>query len=59
VKYWDDCLEVIHDTEEKNRAKEKQAIRNVYQSRKGKIPEESKTAPSDSSKTQTASEGKK
>ncbi len=60
LKYWDDCVEVIHETEEKNRAKEKQAIRNVYESRKGKYPGESKTQSSDSPKTSaTTSEGKK
>ncbi|TGK03139.1 hypothetical protein EHQ53_06740 [Leptospira langatensis] len=58
VKYWDDCLEVIHDQEEKNRAKEKQAIRNVYQDRKGKRPGEAKGQP-DSSKSSSTEDGKK
>ncbi|GBF39716.1 hypothetical protein LPTSP1_27200 [Leptospira johnsonii] len=43
VKYWDDCLEVLNESEEKNRQKEKQAIISVYQSRTGKKPGESKS----------------
>ncbi|MEI7013351.1 hypothetical protein [Leptospira licerasiae] len=44
VKYWDDCLEVLSESEEKNRQKEKQAIISVYQSRTGKKPGESKNS---------------
>ncbi|TGK07152.1 hypothetical protein EHO59_03325 [Leptospira semungkisensis] len=58
VKYWDDCLEVLNEQEEKNRSKEKQAIRNVYQDRKGKKPEESKNQP-ESSKPSASENGKK
>ncbi|TGL61077.1 hypothetical protein [Leptospira sarikeiensis] len=53
VKYWDDCLEVLNESEEKNRQKEKQAILSVYQSRTGKKPADLKPP------AQTESEGKK
>ncbi|MFB5650371.1 hypothetical protein ACE5IS_06990 [Leptospira wolffii] len=59
VTHWDDCLELLHDSEEKNREKEKQAIRSVYQSRKGKIPESDKSSGSDSSKAGEPASGKK
>ncbi|WP_367898181.1 hypothetical protein AB3N61_00080 [Leptospira sp. WS58.C1] len=58
VKYWDDCLEVLNESEEKNRQKEKQAIINVYQSRTGKKPEESKNSAG-AANSPTSGEGKK
>ncbi|WP_207761413.1 hypothetical protein [Leptospira perolatii] len=35
VKYWDDCLELLHVSEENGRQKEKASIRRVYELRKG------------------------
>lgn len=58
VKYWDDCLEVLNESEEKNRQKEKQAIISVYQSRTGKKPGEAKSNANPASSAPSG-EGKK
>ncbi|PKA18037.1 hypothetical protein [Leptospira haakeii] len=58
VKYWDDCLEVLNESEEKNRQKEKQAIISVYQSRTGKKPGDGKNT-STSTNPPANGEGKK
>ncbi|TGK21130.1 hypothetical protein EHO61_04555 [Leptospira fluminis] len=59
VKYWDDCLEVLNESEEKSRKKEKDAIRKVYQSRKGSLPPESKGENSSEAKPATDTKSEK
>ncbi|EPG73515.1 hypothetical protein LEP1GSC058_3390 [Leptospira fainei serovar Hurstbridge str. BUT 6] len=60
VKYWDDCLEVLTESEEVHRRKEKDAIRKIYQQRKGSLPSETKQGDAPGAKATSGTEaGKK
>ncbi|EQA44502.1 hypothetical protein LEP1GSC050_3382 [Leptospira broomii serovar Hurstbridge str. 5399] len=56
VKYWDDCLELLTESEEIHRKKEKEAIRKIYQQRRGSLPPEAKQDDAPGVKTTSGTE---